>query len=75
MYASGDTPPVYKIRLKAADGSGEAKEFLNGLDATFSPDGKFIVYAAPEQAGQQNWGSVVRRNRTRSETFAVPRYA
>ena len=55
MYASGDTPPVYKIRLKAADGSGEAKEFLNGLDASFSPDGKFIVYAAPEQAGQQNW--------------------
>jgi eukaryotic-like serine/threonine-protein kinase len=55
MYASGDTPLVYKIRLKAADGSGEAWEFLNGLDATFSPDGKFIVYSAPEQARQQNW--------------------
>lgn len=55
MYASGNTPAVYKISLKAADGSGEAMEFLNGLDATFSPDGKFIVYAAPEQAGQQNW--------------------
>jgi serine/threonine protein kinase len=56
MYAQGDTPPVYKIRLKAADGSGEAMEFLNGLDATFSPDGRFIVYSAPEPGErQQNW--------------------
>ncbi len=56
MYASGDTPLVYKIRLKAADGSGEAKEFLNGLDASFSPDGKFIIYSAPEPGErQQNW--------------------
>jgi len=56
MYASGDTPPVYQIRLKAADGSGETREFLNGLDATFSPDGKFIVYSAPERLQeQQGW--------------------
>jgi serine/threonine protein kinase len=56
MYASGDTPPVYKIRLKAADGSGEAIDFLNGLDATFSPDGKFIVYSVPERLqDQQGW--------------------
>ncbi|HUS13329.1 MAG TPA: protein kinase [Pyrinomonadaceae bacterium] len=56
MYASGDTPPLYKIRLKAADGSGEAREFLSGLDASFSPDGKFVVYSAPErQQSQQDW--------------------
>jgi serine/threonine protein kinase len=56
MYASGDTPPLYKIRLKAADGSGEAREFLNGLDAAFSPDGKLVVYSAPErQQSQQDW--------------------
>jgi len=56
MYASGDTPPVYRIRLKAADGSGDAADFLNGLDATFSPDGKFVVYSAPEQQqSQQGW--------------------
>ena len=56
MYASGNTPPLYKISLKAADGSGEAMEFLNGLDATFSPDGKFIVYSAPERLqDQQGW--------------------
>ncbi len=56
MYASGNTPAVYKISLKAADGSGEAREFLNGLDASFSPDGKFVVYSAPErQQSQQDW--------------------
>ena len=57
VYSSGDTPAIYKIRLKAADGSGEAKELLNGLDATFSPDGKFVIYATPEQGqqGQRNW--------------------
>ena len=56
MYASGNTPPLYKIRLQAADGSGEAREFLSGLDASFSPDGKFVVYSAPErQQSQQDW--------------------
>src|SRR5438132_6073471 len=56
MYASGNTPAVYKISLKAADGSGEAREFLNGLDASFSPDGKFVVYSAAEPGErQQNW--------------------
>ncbi len=56
MYASGNTPAVYKISLKAADGSGEPREFLNGLDASFSPDGKFVVYSAPErQQSQQDW--------------------
>jgi serine/threonine protein kinase len=56
MYASGNTPPLYKIRLQAADGSGEAREFLSGLDASFSADGKFVVYSAPErQQSQQDW--------------------
>ncbi len=56
MYASGDTPPLYKIRLKAADGSGDATDFLDGLDPSFSPDGKFVVYSAPErQQSQQDW--------------------
>ena len=57
VYSSGDTPAIYKIRLKAADGSGEATELLNGLDAAFSPDGKFVIYATPEQGqqGQRNW--------------------
>jgi len=56
MYASGNTPAVYKISLKAADGSGEAREFLNGLDASFSPDGKFVVYSAPERHNHNRTG-------------------
>jgi dipeptidyl aminopeptidase/acylaminoacyl peptidase len=57
VYSSGDTPAIYKIKLKAADGSGEASELLNGLDAAFSPDGKFVIYATPEpgQQGQRSW--------------------
>ncbi len=54
LYASGDAPAVYKIVSKAADSSGDAKELLNGLDASFSPDGRFIIYATPVQ-GQRGW--------------------
>ena len=49
LYLSGEAPAVYKVMEKAADGSGGAKELLNGLDAQYSPDGKFIVYATAEQ--------------------------
>ena len=49
LYLSGDAPAVYKVMAKAADGSGDGKELLNGLDAQYSPDGKFIVYATAEQ--------------------------
>jgi len=56
MYSSGDAPAVRKIMLKAADGSGDAKELLKGLDATFSLDGKFIIYGTPEPVQrQQGW--------------------
>ena len=49
LYLSGDAPAVYKVMAKAADGSGDAKELVNGMDAQYSPDGKFIVYATAEQ--------------------------
>lgn len=56
MYSSGDAPAVRKIMLKAADGSGDAKELLKGLDATFSLDGKFIIYGTPDSVRrQQGW--------------------
>jgi serine/threonine-protein kinase len=48
LYLAGDAPAVYKVMSKAADGSGDTKELLNGLDAQYSPDGKFIVYATGE---------------------------
>jgi Tol biopolymer transport system component len=49
LYLSGDAPAVYKVMAKAADGSGGTKELLNGLDAQYSPDGKFIVYATEQE--------------------------
>jgi Tol biopolymer transport system component len=55
LYSSRDAP-VRTIMLKAADGSGDAKELLKGLEASFSQDGKFIVYGTPDPArGQQGW--------------------
>jgi eukaryotic-like serine/threonine-protein kinase len=56
MYSSGDASPVRRIMLKAADGTGDAKELLKGLEAVFSPDGKFILYSTPDQIQrQQGW--------------------
>jgi Tol biopolymer transport system component len=55
LYSSRDAP-TRTIMLKAADGSGDAKELLKGLEASFSQDGKFIVYGTPDPArGQQGW--------------------
>ena len=53
MYSSGDALAVRKIMLKAADGSGDAKELLKGFEATFSLDGKFIIYGTPEPVQRQ----------------------
>jgi serine/threonine protein kinase len=56
LYSSGVATGVYKVMLKSADGSGDARELLSGLDASFSRDGKFIIYAAPEQVQRlQGW--------------------
>ena len=56
LYSSRDAPAVRTIMLKAADGSGDAKELLKGLEASFSQDGKFIIYGTPDPArGQQGW--------------------
>ena len=56
LYSSRDAANVNKVMLRAADGSGDAKELLKGLDASFSPDVKFIIYGTPEPARrQQGW--------------------
>ena len=47
LYSSSDTSQ-YRVMVKAADGSGEATELVNGIDADYSPDGKSIIYATRE---------------------------
>lgn len=56
LYSSRSAPAANKVMLKAADGSGAAKELLEGLDASFSPNGKFIIYGTPDPVRQpQGW--------------------
>jgi Tol biopolymer transport system component len=56
LYSSRDASTDYTVMLKAPDGTGEAKELLKAKEASFSLDGKFIIYAASEpERGQQGW--------------------
>jgi len=56
LYSSREAPAVSTVMLKAADGGGDAKELLKGLAASFSTDGKFIIYSTPDSVRrQQGW--------------------
>jgi serine/threonine protein kinase len=56
LYSSRDASTDYTVMLKAPDGSGDAKELLKGKEASFSQDGKFIIYGTSEPVrGQQGW--------------------
>jgi eukaryotic-like serine/threonine-protein kinase len=45
LYVTGNAPGSQLVFEKAADGSGEARQLVNGIDAQFSPDHKYLIYA------------------------------
>jgi Tol biopolymer transport system component len=56
LYSSLAASAVPTIMLKATNSGGDAKELLKGKEASFSQDGKFIIYGTPDPArGQQGW--------------------
>jgi eukaryotic-like serine/threonine-protein kinase len=56
LYSSRDAPAGYTVMLKTPDAGGDAKELLIGKEASFSQDGKFIIYGTSEpERGQQGW--------------------
>ena len=56
LYSSRDASNDYTVMLKAPDGTGDAKELLKAKEASFSQDGKFIIYSTSEPVrGQQGW--------------------
>jgi hypothetical protein len=48
LYGEGNTIPIH-LKLKSADGSGEAIDFGNGWSPDYSPDGRTIIYSTVQK--------------------------
>ena len=68
-YSRGDS-----IQIKKADGSGQEERLADGLSASFSPDGKYLVYSqASETTGNDLWYLPMEGARTLQLFLQTPR--
>jgi Tol biopolymer transport system component len=55
VYSEGSSPP-FALKIKDADGSGEAKALGEGWGAAFSPDGRYVLFTVLDKdTGPDLW--------------------
>jgi eukaryotic-like serine/threonine-protein kinase len=52
LYSEGTGAPLH-MKVRAADGSGEARSLGNGWSASYSPDGRYLLFA--DYTEKNNW--------------------